>query len=82
MSLKPGIFWPTRHRVNRIKDLDGLCIGMYSESGGSGSLLIDDIRLTRTAPRCETAGFIDGDQNGDCRIDMVDLSFFAAQWLE
>ena len=66
---------------DRIKDLDAIHIGTYSENGGSGSVIIDDLRLIRISPRCEESGFVSGDLNGNCRIDMVDLSILAENWL-
>lgn len=66
---------------DRIKDLDGLRIGIQSETGGLGNLIIDDLKLVRTSPRCEASGFIIGDLNGNCRVDLVDLSLFAENWL-
>jgi len=50
--------------------------------GGSGNLIIDDIRIF--PDRCLNLDHLDlsADQNGDCIIDYKDMADLAGEWLD
>ncbi|MBN2137723.1 MAG: hypothetical protein JW720_07945 [Sedimentisphaerales bacterium] len=66
---------------DRITELAGLSIGSYSESGGVGTILFDDLRLVGNQGRCVRANLVRADSNGDCVVDMLDLEGVARDWL-
>ena len=66
---------------DRIKSLIGLSIGSYSEAGGAGTILFDDLRLVGDQDRCLTENLMRADTNGDCVVGMLDLKAMAQNWL-
>ncbi len=61
-----------------VKSVNKLTIGV--ENGGSGLLYIDDIQLHPS--RCVTAlRQTEGDLNGDCTVDYLDVQIMADDWL-
>lgn len=66
---------------DRIDRLVTLSICGYSEDGGAGALLFDDLYLVDLDGWCARANLQEADSNGDCRVDCRDLKALADDWL-
>lgn len=70
-------------KYDDLSDIHGLEIGCstepYGEDMGSGTIDIDDIRFV-FVPKCTDD--LEGDINGDCIVNMLDMKDLALEWLK
>jgi hypothetical protein len=63
--------------VGDLTNVNGLLIGCYDPTGGTGTISIDDIRLVKNAV-CTSGS---ADLNGDCVANFADFATLAEEWL-